>query len=143
MGLGITSVSAASGRVHAGFWRAVVAIIVLHVLLVWTVRYEWQFSAAVRNGYAGFIVFHAALAAILASCVVSARTARRLIIAAFAVVTAGAVGAVFRYDAVAIYRVPVMLVAVAGLAGLVRVHVADRPARRSCSRRPRDNRRCP
>ena len=65
-GLTTTAVAAAHGRLSLGLWRATALVIVAHVILVWSVRYEWQLSAAVRNGYVGFAVFHAALAMIVA-----------------------------------------------------------------------------
>lgn len=104
-GLTATAVVAAGGRLPVRFWRAVALVILLHVILVWTVRYEWRFSAAVRNGYGGFVAFHAALAMILASVGVKERRARVLVWTAFAIVSLGAIGAVFRYDVVAHYRV--------------------------------------
>jgi nicotinamide riboside transporter PnuC len=129
-GLTATAVAAAYDRMRPAFWRATVAVIVIHVSLVWTVRYEWQFSEATRNGYAGFLLFHSALLAIAASLLLRARVARWLIWAAFFVVSAGAVGAVFRYDVVARYRIPVMLLAFAGVAGLAWSYVARRSADR-------------
>lgn len=128
-GLTLTAVMAARGRLPRVFWRAVVLVIVTHVTLVWHVRYEWQFSEATRNGYPGFLLFHGALAAILASVVSGERAARMLIIGAFAVVTAGAIGATFRYEVVAMYRIPVLALAIAGAAGLLGAFRARRVAR--------------
>jgi hypothetical protein len=119
-GLAATAIRSARARLPVGLWRAAVSIILAHVLLVWMARYEWQFAEATRNGYPGFLVFHGALAMILASVFVGERAARALVLTAFVVVTFGAVGAVFRYDAVAAYRIPVMLIALAGAAGLIR-----------------------
>jgi hypothetical protein len=56
-------------------WRAVAVVIVVHVSMVWSYRYGWRFDLAVRNGYAGFAMFHTALAMIVAS---TAARARRL-----------------------------------------------------------------
>jgi hypothetical protein len=99
-------------------WRVTAAVIVAHLPLGWSVRYEWHFAAATRNGYAGFVLFHGALAIILLSLVVAEREASRLVWTAFGVVTLGALGAVFRYDEVAIYRVPVIVLAGSGVAAL-------------------------
>ena len=126
-GLTFTAVRAADGRSPGTLWRGVVAVILTHVILVWAVRYEGQLSEATRNGYAGFVLFHGALLAILASLVVRERVARLLIIGAFGVVTIGALGAVARYEEVALYRVPVVVCAVAGSAGLVRAYRLRRP----------------
>jgi hypothetical protein len=117
-GLTTTAVLASVGRLPVRLWRPVALVILTHVLLVWTVRYEWQLAEATRNGYAGFLLFHSALAMILVSLFAAERSARMLVWAAFAVVTPGAVGAVFRYDVVAPYRVVVIAIAVAGVVGL-------------------------
>jgi hypothetical protein len=55
-----------------------------------------------------------------ASAFAAERVARPLLVAAFGVVTLGALGAVFRYDMVAIYCVPVILVAIGGVVGFLR-----------------------
>lgn len=125
-GLTATAVIAAHGRLPMRFWRATAVVVVVHVLLVWLVRYEWQFAEATRNGYAGFLLFHGALAMIVASVLTAERSARVLVWTAFAVVSAGAVGAVFRYDIVAPYRVPVILTALAGTVALTRAYHAGR-----------------
>lgn len=113
-GLTAAAAMSAAPRRPRWLWPLTTLAIVAHVLLVWALRYEWQFSVATRHGYAGFAIFHTALAIILASLVVSDAAARRLVRVAFFVVTAGAVGAVFRYDEVAMYRVPVIALAVVG-----------------------------
>jgi hypothetical protein len=100
--------------------RVTAAIVLSHVLLVWSVHYDWSLTAATRNGYAGFVMFHAALAAIVGAMAAPEPLARRLIVAAFAIVSVGALGAVFRYDVVRIYRVPVIVCAAAGGIGVVR-----------------------
>lgn len=121
-GLTAVAVLAAHGRLPVALWRATAFVIVTHVSLVWHVRYDWQVSEATRNGYVGFVVFHGALLAILVSLGSAFALARRLIIAAFAAVTVGAVGATFRYEVVEIYRIPVLVCAAAGLLGLARAH---------------------
>lgn len=124
-GLTFTAVMAARGRLPRSFWRAVMLVIITHVLLVWHVRYEWQLSEATREGTVGFLVFHAALAAIIASVVASDRVARVLIIGAFAVVTVGALGATFKFDVVEMYRIPVLAIAMAGIAGLISARLTN------------------
>lgn len=128
LGLTVTALTSARGAVPITLLRAVALVIVIHVILVWIVRYEGQLSQATRNGYAGFILFHSALLAIVTAAFVGGRLARRLIVAAFGIVTVGAFAAVFRYDVVAIYRVPVIVCAIVGTVGLVRAY---RPWRRS------------
>jgi hypothetical protein len=114
-GLTAVTVMAAGGHVPTRLLRMTAAVIVVHVLMVWHVRYDWQFSEATRNGYAGFALFHGALAAILSSLVTSPPVARRLLTAAFLVVSLGAIAATFKYDVVRHYRVPVLLIAVTGI----------------------------
>jgi hypothetical protein len=129
VGLAATAVAAGHGRLPVRFWRAVALVILVHVMLVWTVRYEWRFSMAVRNGYAGFAIFHAALLMIIASVFMAEGKARVLIFVAFTVVSLGAVGAVFRYDVVEVYRAPVIVTAILGVAGLTRAHWPGRSRR--------------
>lgn len=125
-GLTAAAVAAAWGRLSLPPWRAVVAVIVTHVIMVWGVRYQWEFSEATRDGYGGFVLFHGALLAILASAVAPVHAARWLIWAAFLIVTLGAVAATFTEEVVGIYRIPVLLLAVTGLAGMVWGYLATR-----------------
>lgn len=127
-GLTLALVQISRGDRLGAVWRLTTLVIVTHVVLVWYVRYDWQFSEATRNGYVGFAVFHAALAAILTSHVVSPAAARRLVVVAFLAVSVGAIGATFRYDVVEMYRIPVLLCAVAGSAALLRACTARRRA---------------
>jgi hypothetical protein len=108
-------------------WRIVVPIIFIHVLMVWMFRYEWQFDLAVRNGYAGFIIFHSALISILVSVFCRCDWAQKLIHLSFLIVTLGAIGASFRYEDVAIYRFVVIGCGLVGGIGLVRYYILDRP----------------
>lgn len=105
------------------FWRSIVAIIVAHVFMVWAFRYTWQFDLAVRNGYVGFLLFHGALATIVSSTMLQNPWAERLIHASFVIVSMGASGAVFLYDAVAVYRPIVLLCALIGGITLVMHYV--------------------
>lgn len=114
-GLAGNAVHASFGNYHRGFMSLTATVITVHVLMVWAFRYEWQFSQATRNGYAGFLLFHSALSMILLSTMVSAAHARPLIMTAFIVVIMGAVGAVFIYDEVLAYRYPVILISLIGL----------------------------
>lgn len=130
-GLAATAVRASLSTLPFGLWRTVAAVIVTHVALVWAARYEWSLAAATRNGYAGFVIFHGALALIVTSVFLVERRARALVITAFAIVSAGALGAVFRYEVVAIYRVPVIGIALAGAAGLAHAYRLRRRGARS------------
>jgi hypothetical protein len=106
-------------RIPLHLWRFIAVIIFVHVLMVWIFRYNWQFALAVRNGYTGFILFNSALLMIIISTIVKQNISAILIRLSFLIVTAGAIGATFRYDAVAIYKIPVVVLAVAGSGGLL------------------------
>lgn len=125
-GLALAAVRAMQRRPSRSLQRAVAAVAVAHVALVWSVRYGLQLSAATRRGYAGFLLFHGVLLAIVASTFVGDAIARRLLVGAFAVVTLGALGAVFAEPVVAIYRIPVILTALGGAIGLARASRARR-----------------
>lgn len=115
-------------RLPVVLWRGVAVVILVHVLMVWAFRYGWQFDLAVRNGYAGFAMFHGALACILVSTVVGEKRSRILVHIAFGIVTVGALGATFLYDVVSAYRIPVILCAGIGGFFLFRAYVLKRPA---------------
>lgn len=119
---GLTVTAVAYGRLPLLFWRATVLVIMAHVSLVWHVRYDWQFAQAARNGYAGFMLFHLALLMIIASAFARDALRRRLVWIAFGVVTLGALGAVFKYEIVARYRLPVIVCAVAGILALAHAY---------------------
>jgi hypothetical protein len=125
-GLAIAAVRAVRRRPSRTLQRAVATVAVAHVALVWSVRYGLQLSAATRNGYAGFLLFHAVLLAIVASALVAERIARPLLVTAFGVVTLGALGAVFAEPVVVMYRIPVILIALGGAIGLVYAYRAKR-----------------
>jgi hypothetical protein len=125
-GLTLTAVKAGGGAVPVSLLRGVAAVILGHVTLVWIVRYQGQLGEATRHGYLGFLLFHSALLAIVTSVFVGHRLARQLILGAFGVVTVGALGAVFRYEVVAMYRIPVVVCAVIGSIALFRAYRRSR-----------------
>lgn len=109
-GLGISKTLTWRGMFDRRLSFAVALIVTAHVFGVWSYRYEWQFDQAVRNGYSGFLIFHAALIAIDVAAFAGNRISMWLHRAAFTIVSMGAIGATFRYDVVAIYRIPVIFV---------------------------------
>ena len=115
-------------EVPVRLWRGVALVILAHVGMVWTFRYEWDFALAIRNGYAGAVLFHGAFATILASTVAREWLARVLIQIAFVIVSLGALGATFKYHVVFMYRVPVILCAIAGLGAFAWRYVLKRGA---------------
>jgi hypothetical protein len=67
-----------------------------------------------------FLIFHAALLMIIASAFRSSHAAAKIVRIAYLIVTAGALGAVFRYDIVALYRIPVIVCALGGTGVMIR-----------------------
>lgn len=120
VGLTTVMVSTLRGKFPIWLWRGIALVIIVHVLMVWTYRYSWHFELAVRNGYAGFLIFHSAVLIIVASTVARREMAQYMIHAAFLVVSAGALGASFRYEVVELYRIPVVLCALTGGFMLIR-----------------------
>ncbi|MCY3711871.1 MAG: hypothetical protein OXH02_01140 [Gemmatimonadetes bacterium] len=108
----------AAGRHRPKHMMPVALIVFAHVLMIWHYRYEWEIAQATRNGYAGFVIFHAALLGILAAPLAGNRWARRLVACSFLVAAMGASGAVMRYDEVAVYRLPVFICDLVGLSAL-------------------------
>jgi hypothetical protein len=109
IGMTITVVLSLKGNIPILFWRLVSLVILLHVIMVWSFHYEWNFSMSVRNGYGGFLIFHSALMLIIVSNYLKETFAIILIRISALIVTAGALGAVFRYDVVSIYKAPVLI----------------------------------
>lgn len=118
-GLTLITVMAWHGRTVPLLSGVTVSIIVLHVLMVWHVRFAWRYSEATRDGLAGFLVFHGALLAIVASTLVAPNVERILLAVGFLVVTFGAIAATAEYEVVRHYRWPVIAIAVAGIIGLL------------------------
>ena len=118
-GLTITLLLSLKKNIPHLFWRIVSLIILIHVFMVWSYRYDWQFAVSVRNGYSGFLIFHTALLMILLSNFVKENIEKTLIRISFIVVTTGAVGAVFKYDVVAVYKILVLICAAVGSTGLL------------------------
>ncbi len=119
IGLSANLVLTARGTYSRPAIALVALVAVAHVYLVWAFRYDWQYAMAVRNGYAGFFIFHAALLSIISAPFVPPSICKPLIVLSFLIVSAGASGAVFRYEVVSIYRIPVLLNAGLGLGFLV------------------------
>jgi hypothetical protein len=112
-------------------WRIVALIILAHVLMVWIYRYDWQLDLAVRNGYAGFVIFHTAFALILLSTFVNKYLSQKLLHISFVVVTTGATGASLRYDEVSMYRFIVIPCGLIGGIGLIKFYILNRKKRKT------------
>ncbi len=85
-------------------------VLTAHVALVWGHRFGWSVETALAKGLTGFVIFHAAFAAIIAAAVAREPWATRLLYAAFPVASIGAIGAAFKYDYVSVWRIPLLAV---------------------------------
>jgi hypothetical protein len=121
----------AAGRAWRPLTVALAASALAHVALVWVWRFEGSLSTALAKGLAGFVIFHTALALILIGAVLHEPWSGRCLALAFPIVTAGAVGAAFKYDVVAGYRIPLLVVLAATVLGglLLRHRFTRTPSR--------------
>ncbi|MGE3172116.1 MAG: hypothetical protein AB7O97_05770 [Planctomycetota bacterium] len=124
------------GHRHPALLCAAAAVILAHVTCVWGLRFGGSLDAALAKGWPPFLLFHGALSLIVAAVLVPEPWRTRLALTALAVVTAGALPAPFRYDELALLRLPMLAVAAAAVALAVRPRkpiaqdgVRARPAR--------------
>lgn len=129
IGLGFNLLTIVRSRLKKPYMAATAIVILVHVFLVWAFRYGWAFSQATRNGYVGFLLFHSALLCIIIAVFAGTEIAGKLVIAAFPIVSAGAIGATFRYDVVAMYRIPVLIIAAIGITALGKAYYDKRRVR--------------
>jgi len=111
--LGATVAVQARGLAARGLRTLLALVLPAHVFLVWHWRFDWSLDAAVRKSVLGFALFHGALLAIIAAAFLGRTASRRVLAAAFLVVSAAAVPAPWRYREIAALRVP-MIAACAG-----------------------------
>lgn len=109
--LGTCVAAVAWGRRPGALSVVLAVVLAAHVGLVWTHRFELSPAKALEKGLAGFVVFHAAFGLIMTAPFLRGAWNGRLLVAAFPIVTAGAVGAAFRYPYVAVYQVPLLAAA--------------------------------
>ena len=118
LGLAADAVLRLRGRGKRAHSAGVAGLALVHVAMVWSWRHGWDPAVALASGVAPFALFHVALAVMVAA-VVPKPWAGRAIAVAFPIVTAGAVGAVFRRPDVFAWRWPVVLAAAGTLVALV------------------------
>ncbi|MCI0378901.1 MAG: hypothetical protein L0215_14940 [Gemmataceae bacterium] len=87
---------------------AMAVTISTHVFLIWHWRFEWVPAHAWDKSPAGFLIFHNALAVLIAATLTPQSWSGRLLFLALPIVSAGALGAAFRYDYVAQYQWPLV-----------------------------------
>lgn len=114
--LGADCVAHAWGKPRRALTVTLAVVLIAHVALVWGHRFGGSLETALAKGLPGFVVFHAAFAAIVAAALAPEPWSGRLLFAAFPVASAGAIGAAFKYDYVAVLRAPLIVVLAATLA---------------------------
>lgn len=82
------------------------AVVTAHVACIWIWRFDASLQRALDKNLAGFVIFHTALLLVLAGSVLRATWSRRVLVAAFVVVSSGALPAPFRYDEIRILAIP-------------------------------------
>ena len=92
---------------------AMLLVVVVHVGMVWGLRFGWSLEMALSKGWTGFIAFHVALVILIAASISAEPWSGRLLLIAFPIITLGAIVASFKYDFVAIYRWPLVIAALA------------------------------
>jgi len=117
----------ARGRPKRALTVGLAAVLVAHVALVWGWRFGWSPSAALAKGVAGFVVFHAAFAAIVLAAVAPEPWSGRLLYASLPVASMGAIGAALRYDYVRGLRVPLIVALAVTVILLARTFTGPRP----------------
>ena len=107
-------------RQATGWLSAATALVVVaHVVCVWALRFDWSLTRMLEKSLAGFLIFHTALLLIVAAPLMQKR--RRLTTSlAFALVTAGALPAPFRYPELSLLLLPVLAIALASIVFAVR-----------------------
>lgn len=114
VGFGMLAADAARrsrGRRSAAWTRATAAVVGAHVVCVWAFRFGWSLEVMQRKGIAVAVLFHGAFAALLTAAVVREPWRTTCVWLAFAVVCLGALPAPFRYDEIAVLRLPVLAIA--------------------------------
>tara|TARA_R110002094_G_scaffold101533_4_gene101487 strand:- start:539 stop:964 length:426 start_codon:yes stop_codon:yes gene_type:complete len=86
-------------------------VVVAHVACVWGLRFDWSLSAMLDKSLPGFVIFHSALLLILLAPAVRGANRAWVTTAAFALVTAGALPAPFRYPELSLLLLPLVAIA--------------------------------
>lgn len=89
---------------------ATAVIVTAHVLCVWGLRFDWRLTDMLEKSLAGFLIFHSAFLLIVITPFVQ-RTRRFVSSLAFALVTAGALPAPFRYPELSLLALPIAAIA--------------------------------
>lgn len=122
--IGYALLSADFARQHTGRSStphsvATATVVTAHVLCVWGLRFDWSVAQMWQKSVAGFLLFHSALLLIVA--IPALRDRRRPATnAAFALVTAGALPAPFRYPELSLSALPLFAIAALSLGCVIR-----------------------
>ena len=87
------------------------AIVTAHVACVWGLRFDWSLTAMLDKSLPGFVIFHTALLLIVVAPFMRGRRLVWITSAAFALVTAGALPAPFRYPELSLLMLPLFGIA--------------------------------
>ena len=96
------------GRAFRALTVLLALVVLAHVALVWSDRFDWSLARMLQKSVAGFVLFHAALLLVLAAAVLPRRHGDRCILLAFPIVSAGALPAPFRYPEIGWLKAPLL-----------------------------------
>lgn len=120
----------ASRRSHrrrsARLTRLAFAVATAHIACVWAFRFGWSAAAMWQKSPFAFLLFHGAAITLGIATVVREPGRTRCVLAAFAIVCAGAVPAPFRYPEIQWLRAPVVAIFVAAVTVMLLPRRADR-----------------
>lgn len=102
-------------------------VVLAHVGLVWALRFEWSLEKAWEKSPPAFLIFHGALVLVALAPFATGSTRDRVTWIAFAVVSAGALPAPFRYPELGLLAIPLL----AAFCGVVGVLIIRRRASRA------------
>ena len=112
--LAVNAVLAARREPWRSLSLAAAGLFAVCVYLVWSVRFDWAFDLAVRLEFAGFMLFHSALIAIVFAAVSPGRFERGMVLVAFFITSVGANLAAWPYDAPLVYLLPIVATTLLG-----------------------------
>lgn len=108
------------GHVSLRLSMATATVVATHVACVWGLRFDWSVARMIDKSLPGFVIFHSALLLALSAPLANGTRHRWLTTGAFALVTAGALPAPFRYPELSLLTLPLFAIAVAAAIGFVR-----------------------
>ena len=108
--------------------RLVFAVAAAHIVCVWAFRFGWSAAEMWQKSAFAFLLFHGAAVVLGVANVVREPRRTVCVLAAFAIVCAGALPAPFRYPEIAWLRAPVVAILVAAVAVMMLPRRSTEPA---------------